>query len=316
MQKTVMAAEELTAKATLRIDLSYRGSSAPEENFTVLLTPLDGAPEAVEGESQSIPLSFHTPSGSLNFTFNFTEEGIYTYRVREQAGQREGVSYDDTVYEVSFEVFFEYSSLKSVMRVVRDDESIGKPDAISFANGYQASGEVIGDPPVKIKKVLSGDVPARAVDFDFVMKAVTEGAPLPGGATGDSVEVTIHGAGELEMGDIVFKAPGIYEYAVTEENGHIAGYSYDNAVYKVIYTVTQDADGSLSCERKILKNNFDGASECVFTNSYKASGGSGKKGGPLVKTGDEAPVALGIGLVAAAAVLIGAAVVLKRKKRG
>lgn len=267
------------AEDALVVNVTYAGVQQPEEAFTVTLTPKDEAPEPAEGTSQQITLSDHTTTGSLNFSFVFTEEGTYTYQVSEQAGSTERVTYDTASYTVTFEVYLENMELKTVMRVTREGETASKPDGITFENNYAPAGSVVGDPPITRKVVIGTD---KKDPFVFVLSPLKKENPMPAGSENGVATVTINGPGEKEFGEITFDAPGIYEYEIIEQNDKLPGYTYDESVYRVIYTITDVGKGTLTCERAILKNNYDSSRECVFTNrvsSSKSSTGS-------VKTGD------------------------------
>ena len=57
-------------------------------------------------------------------------------------------------------------------------------------------------------------------------------------------EVTIRGEGRAEYGEFLFTRPGTYAYRIYEVNTGAEGYTYDEAVYTVAYTVSEK-DGKI-----------------------------------------------------------------------
>lgn len=271
-------------KAILKVDVTFSGVDAPSEDFVVALTPLDGAPAPAEGLEQVCPLSSHTTAGRLEFTFDLSapHEGTYRYTVEEKQGSTKGVSYSTDTYTIEFETYYVNGAWYATpFRVVKSGSS-EKPDSILFANTYdQSKRQVIGDPPVRIEKSISGDKPVEDADFVFVMEPERADYPLPIPASSAVVirdgkaYVTVHGKGIAEeIGDIVFTEPGEYNYTVRERDDRIPGYSYDDAVFTVSYSVFERA-GQLECTRTVFKTGSiytTGDKPLVFNNNYSDPG--------------------------------------------
>ncbi len=83
----------------------------------------------------------------------------------------------------------------------------------------------------KVKKVVSGSYPSNQ-QFSFKIAPITSGAPMP---ENDILQIT--GEGISSFGNIVFTEAGTFEYAITEVAGEIAGYVYDDSVFKMVVTV-------------------------------------------------------------------------------
>lgn len=265
-------------KAILKVDVTYSGVDMPSEDFVVAVTPLAGAPAPEEGLEQICPLSSHTTAGRLEFTFDLSSqsEGTFRYTVEEKQGTTPGVTYSTDTYTIEFETYFENGAWYATpFRVVKSG-SKEKPDSITLANTY-AKRQVIGDPPVRIEKAIGGDTPAEDADFVFIMEPERSDYPLPTPAS-SAVEirdgkayVTVHGRGLAEeIGDIVFTEPGEYIYTVRERDDRIPGYSYDDAVYSVCYSVFERA-GNLECTRTVFKTGSvytTSDKPLVFNNTY------------------------------------------------
>jgi pilin isopeptide linkage protein len=202
----------------------------------------------------------------------------------------------------------------------------------------------VDDPPVK--KVISGDDPATDATFTFKMTADPKNSSLPSGMAEDSMPMpadakgsqsltkTVTGEGSVEFGDITFSDIGIYVYEVSEVKGDAEGYTYDDTVYTVTYVVTE-TDGKLSCTRTIQMDGKEDSklTELTFTNNYKkptsskptdngttiSSGNTSNASGTtatLVKTGDDTPIGLWIGVICiAGAVFVILIVAYNRRKK-
>lgn len=261
-------------------------------------------------------------------SIRFVKGGTYHYTLAQIIKNRlVTVDYDEAVYDIYVKVSWGRGLKLSAVWAQRNMGD--KPDSIRFTNRARRP-KVIGDPPVSVEKRIEGDVPDNRDEFVFAMTPARSDYPLPHGAIG-RYEVTMHGAGEIEIGDIEFERPGVYEYTVSEKSELISNYEYDKTVYRVIYTIKQEADGSLSCDRQIIKDGGDGAAseKCVFTNVYHKPGNnpggdsdeprSGPEADPKdggasgsgniskgTKTGDSSNILIYLSLLFAASVVLAA----------
>ena len=132
----------------------------------------------------------------------------------------------------------------------------------NITNTYVPPVEI--DPPI-IQKVVEGE-DAPKVRFRFLLQG-SEGAPMPAGSEGQRKVLTLDGHGEVEIGTFAFYAPGVYSYTVSELNEGEKGWTYDNTVYTLTFTVTRNADGSLNAQRELTKVG-EPASTFRFVNHY------------------------------------------------
>ncbi|WP_455030465.1 Spy0128 family protein [Oribacterium sp.] len=112
--------------------------------------------------------------------------------------------------------------------------------------------------------------------------------PMPEGSQSETEMVVIAGEGHTEFAPITFHVPGKYVYTVKELKDGINGYTYDNTVYTVVFTVTQSNDSkeTLMVSRKIYKNGAE-VSEILFDNKYnpyRPGGGGGTPNRPSFPT--------------------------------
>lgn len=125
------------------------------------------------------------------------------------------------------------------------------------------------DPP--IQKKITGDRPAEAAEFTFIMTAKNENTPMPEGSHDGVKTVTLKGAGSTEFGEIVFTEPGTYSYTIGEKDMGTAGYTYDTEVYTVTYEVTQE-NGELSIHRTMTDHTGAEIRVIEFNNVYRTPG--------------------------------------------
>lgn len=207
----------------------------------------------------------------------FYHTGLYHYILKQNITDRKvNISYDESVYDIFVRVA--WTSGPRIQAVWVQRETGEKPDSITFKNTVKKS-KVIGDPPVRVVKRIEGN-PIKDEKFTFVMTPKQEDFPLPYGAKGE-YETYLYGEGEIEIGNIEFDAPGLYEYRVWERSKPSLSYDYDKTVFIVKYNIQEQDDGSLTCDREIIMEDKV-ETECVFTNIYK-----GKSAAPKGDTQDK-----------------------------
>lgn len=136
------------------------------------------------------------------------------------------------------------------------------------------------DPPVT--KRIVGNTPTSASSFVFVMKANKAEYPMPSGSNNGIKEITVIGTGTSEFGTINFTEPGVYEYTIYEKNTGAAGYTYDNSVFTITFTVTKE-NGKLHVEQSLKKSDGTKPTAILFTNNY--SNNNYTPGNKLPQTG-------------------------------
>ena len=146
---------------------------------------------------------------------------------------------------------------------------------------------------VTIQKTLTGDItttpgglasPITPETFRFELKAISTTAPgvtalpMPAAAAGaqtavltlSSNDLTV-GVGTVSSGNLTFTMPGEYVYELKELSGSSTGFTYDQTVYSLKYTVTQSGTTlSVSAESKSgsgAYQPFNGTAG--FTNDYQ-----------------------------------------------
>ena len=245
--------------------------------------------ELLEG-GEVVATGSNDAKGNVTFSsITYTEPGAHTYTVREVKGTAGGVTYDnqlDTVYTTSSDnVDGTLSAKHQVIVSAGGGEFVPSDDnKITFSNSYKAAPTSV---TVGAVKKLEGKV-LEAGQFTFQLKDA-DGKVI--------AEAKNDKNGAVMFDTVKFKEAGVYEYTVSEVNDKQANIKYDEHVYKIKVTVTDDGSGTLSAEVS------DGS--IVFTNHYKPAGTG-------TDTGDDSSMAVALGLMMMAATA-GGAVLVRRK---
>ena len=101
--------------------------------------------------------------------------------------------------------------------------------------------------------------------FSFLLKGENN-APMPEGSNGNTKTVARTGSGEIESGAFSFASPGVYTYTISELNTGAEGWTYDNTVYTLTFTVTLE-DGALHASCTLTKDGV-AADKALFVNHY------------------------------------------------
>ena len=245
--------------------------------------------ELLEG-GEVVATGSNDAKGNVMFSsITYTEPGAHTYTVREVKGTAGGVTYDDQLYTVYTTISDNgdgtLSAKHQVIVSAGGGEFVPSDDnKITFSNSYKA------DPtPVTVGAVKKLEGKAlEAGQFTFQLKDA-DGKVI--------AEAKNDKNGAVMFDTVKFKEAGVYEYTVSEVNDKQANIKYDEHVYKIKVTVTDDGSGTLSAEVS------DGS--IVFTNHYKPAGTG-------TDTGDDSNMAVALGLMMMAATA-GGAVLVRRK---
>lgn len=184
-----------------------------------------------------------------------------------------GTTYEVTEIEANANGFKTTSSVTDEGTTTGKIE-VGKLETVAFENKYSVT-------PVSVtfddvKKVLWGKPWASSDEFTFVLKSADTVTPMPDGATTigtshkESVVTVTNANASLVSGNdsiavseamasfgaIEYSKAGVYKYEISEviPTEEIDGVSYSAALYKVIVTVTDNGDGTLSSSVKMTKD--------------------------------------------------------------
>ena len=123
---------------------------------------------------------------------------------------------------------------------------------------------------IQVHKQITGATPSIPQQFEFILRAVTPGAPMP-----SSDSVFINGAGTVAFPPIMFNESGTFVYTVHEVIPADQGdYFFDTAVYNITIIVEEDVNGELIITERLLGRNgvvlteFDFEFDILFRNHY------------------------------------------------
>ncbi len=221
---------------------------------------------AIEAQTAGAPMPSDTvvknrADGSFSFPaieFGDSHKGnTYVYEISEvenAASKIGGFQYDQTVYTVTVVVTDNGESITATATVREGNSTVND---IVFTNTYDAQ-----DAEVTLSGVKMLEGKKLTESFEFILEAVTQGAPMPARAT-----VTNDAQGNIVFDKITFSKVGTYVYHLTEKNGGISNYDYDESIYLVTVVVTDNSQGLLFAEVTLTKNGVD-SSEIVFKNGF------------------------------------------------
>ena len=171
--------------------------------------------------------------------------GTHSYEIREVNGGKtiDGVRYSGTTYHVNTTVSDTGNGTLAVKHELVEE------GPATFTNAYETTP---ADVTITAHKELLG---ATLTDGQFAFQLTGMGSDLR--ATNDA-------QGNVAFPHLLFTEPGTYTYELCELNDGQEGVTYDERVYVVTVTVTDDGLGHLSAE--VSMDAADGA--LTFTNTY------------------------------------------------
>lgn len=219
----------------------------------------------------------HTVSCGIdgNFSFNglkFEAAGTYHYTINEEIGNLGGVTYDTKVHQVVVTVT---DNGEGELLASYTIDGVANATA-SFVNVYTS----VMTTPVVIEgiKTLKGR-DLRQGEFTFELWSADEYG-VEGKLPRRTVTNTEKGSFAFEP--MTFAAAGQRRYIVVETKGSLGGVTYDETVYEILVTVTDNGMGQL-----VGGYTVDGEANkpIAFENTYKAAPVSIALSGKKILTG-------------------------------
>ena len=214
------------------------GKTIPAETLVFDVTAVEGNPD-----SSMITIGSVNTANTLDITIefpNYTKMGVYTYRVKEKAGEALGVTYDSSEIEVVVYVVNEKAGEGNVdelkvyvgvytLKDGKHDKKIGgdgydsSEDNTAFTNEY-ALGKLT------VTKNVIGNLASSTKEFTIAVS-------FTGGAKAASpITYTVAGG---EAKTLTFGADGTATVSIKLKHGDSA--IFNNIPATVKYTVTEDA---------------------------------------------------------------------------
>ncbi len=210
-------------------------------------------------------------AGQFDFTpLVFDEAGTYYFLVKEVDGGLGGVTYDGRSYRVIVTITDDLEGQLvanvTILDLDTETEEWLETESMNFFNSYLAREvriELGGSKGLEGRTLVDGE-------FEFALHESDED-----GNEGTEIEtVTNSGSGFL-FGPIDYYEPGVYYYLIKEMDGGLGGVTYDDRIFKVAVTVTDDLEGQLviSVGIQVLVPEAEGWADetsMTFTNFYEA----------------------------------------------
>ena len=298
--KPASMTSSVTDQVTITKVLTGRGMVAKEFNFE-MLEDGKGVATGTNAADGTVALSAVT----------YDAPGTHSYEIREVNGGKtiDGVRYSGTTYHVNTTV-----SDTGEGRLAVTHELVEEGPA-TFTNAYETTP---ADVTITAHKELLG---ATLTDGQFAFQLTGMGSDLR--ATNDA-------QGNVAFPHLLLTEPGTYTYELRELNDGQEGVTYDERVYVVTVTVTDDGLGHLSAE--VSMDAADGA--LTFTNTYTPpvtpeeppapkpptkpdptpAPKPARPSRPLSKTGDVTSDAIVATLVAVAVTLLAGTLAMRRRR--
>ncbi len=222
-----------------------------DRRFTFSLTGADGAPMPEGAQDGVLTKSVGKPAEGDTAKFDFgaityTQEGTYTYTVKELAGIMPGVAFDDHEAKVTVTVKDDKQGHLIATAVV---------DKAAFVNTYTAN-EFNGVPTgMAFSKQLTGTEWGTR-EFTFTLTGV-DGAPMPAETTVKVGKPANGDSADFQFGAIQYTKAGTYTYHVTEHNDGIGGIAYDDHTATVTVEVTDNNRGQLVATATVKDGKFE-----------------------------------------------------------
>lgn len=244
-------------------------------------------------------------------TVTYDAPGTHSYEIREVNGGKtiDGVRYSGTTYHVNTTVSDTGNGALAVTHELVEE------GPATFTNAYETTP---ADVTITAHKELLG---ATLTDGQFAFQLTGMGSDLR--ATNDA-------QGNVAFPHLLLTEPGTYTYELRELNDGQEGVTYDERVYVVTVTVTDDGLGHLFAE--VSMDAADGA--LAFTNTYTPpvtpeeppapkpptkpdpapAPKPARPSRPLPKAGDVTSDAIVVTLVAVAVALLAGTLAMRRRR--
>ena len=233
-------------------------SGSDTDEFKFELTPEGNAPIPVSATAP-VTASVHLDDegkAAIDFgTIEYKEPGTYVYKVSEKnAGTTvDGVTYSKNVAEITVTVTpNKKGELSAAVEVTS-----GKTE---FENKYATNSvESSVTDQIDVAKSLSGRDLA-AGEFNFELREIK-------GEDSELIETVENGAdGKVKFSAIKYDKIGQHTYTLHEIKGDAGGITYDDTVYTIVTTISDNGKGQLVATHK-LKGAED-VKKIEFKNSY------------------------------------------------
>lgn len=221
---------------------------------------------SADASTPNAPLPVNTTVKNMSngsFAFDAIEFGdghkgnTYKYTVSEICTKPiGGFDYDKTVYTVTVNVVDNRNGTITANATINNGTTI--VENIVFRNAYNPTDAEV---TLTAEKILTGKI-LQDGEFTFVLTP-TGNTTLPNA----SYYTASNEGANVTFDKLVYDKAGVYTYTVTERATNDTRYDFDNSVYEVTVTVTDNSRGLLSADVDIVKNG-NNATAIVFRNGF------------------------------------------------
>ena len=246
--------------------------------FTFTITALtDGAPMP-KSNTATNDAAGNVDFGNITFDLDLlngvtpakdgSRSKTFKYKVTE-TGSAAGVTNDpDAVTGKTFTITLKDDGKGKLTATKKPAQETAQETAFTFTNTY-----TVGELPssitdqIKIDKQLTGRDLKKG---EFTFELLEDGNVV---ATGSN-----DAKGKVTFSRITYKKPGNHTYTVREVKGSAGGVTYDDQLYTVYTTISDNGDGTLSAEHQVIATITDNGeavpgekNAITFSNKYKAA---------------------------------------------
>lgn len=265
------ASYQLSAKKTLKGNVN----SDTAYSFTVTVTKTKEAGVPISNqETIEKKINLKNSDSVVVIDEKYTKAGEYVYEIAEKSENEKGITYDDTTYTVTVNVFADYDgTLHETVKIVNNKTS-NEVNSVEFVNSYEPNSVTA---KVSAAKTISGRswADGDSGEYTFILEPATPSLNdangkkgiLPSGKeklTAKAVTNSAKDGGIATFEDITFTEVGNYYYTLSEEDvpDEIHGVDKDPKKVSVIIRVN-DNGGDLKASVS-----YDGDDSVEFTNVF------------------------------------------------
>ena len=236
----VLEGREWAEEDAFEFELTSEGDAPMPESATVTVTNAD----------------LDKGKAAINFgKITYAEPGEYTYEVREKNAGRtiDGITYSKNVAEITVTVTPNAKGELSAAVKVTSGET-------EFVNTYATNSvESSVTDKIEVTKVLDGR-DLKDGEFSFELREIK-------GEDSELIETVKNDAnGNVAFSPIKYTEAGEHTYTLSEVKGNAGGVTYDEAVYTVVTTISDNGKGQLAATHR-LKDAED-VKKIEFKNAY------------------------------------------------
>ena len=251
---TYSVSGNVTVDLTAKKKLTGEGAELKADEFFFQLKDAN--------EDKVLQAKSNDAAGNVSFdTLTFDKVGTYNYTISEVApkgGVKDGVTYDQSVYNVVVKVEDNDKGGLKVSKTIKKDGATVSD--VTFNNTYQKTKSI--DVSLSAKKTIDGQTPSDTQKFSFDLnKSDANGTP------GGLVDTVQNKGSEVSFKKLTYSDAVDEWYTITEQQPNAKdGFEYDSKTVKVHVVVTKGNDNQLSAKVTYFDGNHKSNEPVTFEN--------------------------------------------------